>query len=42
MDSKSPAVVYQCAGTLISLSSASVAIKAAANCYVQLLLSVRF
>eukprot|EP01080_Neovahlkampfia_damariscottae_P004160 gene4160-7470_t len=39
LDSKSPAVLYQCAGTLISLSSASVAIKAAANCYVQLLLT---
>lgn len=39
LDSKSPAVLYQCAGTLISLSSSPIAIKAASNCYTQLLLS---
>ncbi|CAA0821260.1 Coatomer subunit beta-1 [Striga hermonthica] len=35
----SAAVVYECAGTLVSLSSAPTAIKAAANTYCQLLLS---
>lgn len=35
----STAVVYECAGTLVSLSSAPTAIRAAANTYCQLLLS---
>lgn len=35
----SAAVVYECAGTLVSLSSAPTAIRAAANTYCQLLLS---
>ncbi|XP_043691929.1 coatomer subunit beta-1-like [Telopea speciosissima] len=35
----SSAVVYECAGTLVSLSSAPTAIRAAANTYCQLLLS---
>ncbi|KAJ0595040.1 putative clathrin/coatomer adaptor, adaptin-like, coatomer beta subunit, armadillo-like helical [Helianthus annuus] len=35
----SAAVIYECAGTLVSLSSAPTAIKAAANTYCQLLLS---
>ncbi|GJP57401.1 hypothetical protein CLOP_g5 [Closterium sp. NIES-67] len=39
MASPSSAVVYECAGTLIALSSAPTAIRAAANCYCQLLLS---
>lgn len=39
MSSPSTAVVYECAGTLIALSSAPTAIRAAANCYCQLLLS---
>eukprot|EP00270_Netrium_digitus_P008466 TRINITY_DN2533_c0_g1_i1.p1 TRINITY_DN2533_c0_g1~~TRINITY_DN2533_c0_g1_i1.p1 ORF type:complete len:952 (-),score=238.19 TRINITY_DN2533_c0_g1_i1:259-3114(-) len=37
--SPSTAVVYECAVTLTSLSSAPTAIRAAANCYCQLLLS---
>ncbi|KAK6137830.1 hypothetical protein DH2020_028433 [Rehmannia glutinosa] len=36
---KVSAVVYECAGTLVSLSSAPTAIRAAANTYCQLLLS---
>ncbi|CAI0550560.1 unnamed protein product [Linum tenue] len=39
LNSPSSAVVYECAGTLVSLSSAPTAIKAAANTYGQLLLS---
>ncbi|KAJ4848887.1 hypothetical protein Tsubulata_042586 [Turnera subulata] len=40
LNAPSAAVVYECAGTLVSLSSASaVAVKAAANTYTQLLLS---
>lgn len=39
MSSPSSAVVYECAGTLTALSSAPTAIRAAANCYCQLLLS---
>eukprot|EP00232_Nephroselmis_pyriformis_P004938 CAMPEP_0182913626 /NCGR_PEP_ID=MMETSP0034_2-20130328/38136_1 /TAXON_ID=156128 /ORGANISM="Nephroselmis pyriformis, Strain CCMP717" /LENGTH=928 /DNA_ID=CAMNT_0025050353 /DNA_START=200 /DNA_END=2986 /DNA_ORIENTATION=- len=39
MSSTSTAVVYECAGTLVSLSSAPTAIRAAANCYCQLLVS---
>eukprot|EP00899_Mesostigma_viride_P014322 jgi/Mesvir1/22891/Mv19414-RA.1 len=35
----STAVVYECAGTLVALSSAPTAIRAAANCYCQLLQS---
>ncbi|XP_010539403.1 PREDICTED: coatomer subunit beta-1-like [Tarenaya hassleriana] len=35
----SAAVIYECAGTLVSLSSAPTAIRAAANTYCQLLLS---
>ncbi|XVF35735.1 hypothetical protein REPUB_Repub18cG0171900 [Reevesia pubescens] len=35
----STAVIYECAGTLVSLSSAPTAIRAAANTYCQLLLS---
>jgi len=37
MSAPSGAVVYECAGTLIALSSAPTAIRAAANCYCQLL-----
>eukprot|EP01027_Heterolobosea_sp_BB2_P027070 GEZU01042272.1.p1 GENE.GEZU01042272.1~~GEZU01042272.1.p1 ORF type:complete len:585 (-),score=139.12 GEZU01042272.1:23-1777(-) len=37
LTSKSPAVLYQCAGTLVSLSSSPTAVKAAAGCYTQLL-----
>ena len=33
------AVVYECAGALVSLSSAPTAIRAASNCYCQLLQS---
>jgi coatomer subunit beta len=32
-------VVYECAVTLVSLSSAPTAVRAAANCYCQLLVS---
>eukprot|EP00897_Mesotaenium_endlicherianum_P005514 jgi/Mesen1/4991/ME000248S04270 len=39
MQSEHTAVVYECAGTLTALSSAPTAIRAAANCYCQLLLS---
>ncbi|CAN1843769.1 Coatomer subunit beta-1 [Linum perenne] len=39
LNAPSSAVVYECAGTLVSLSSAPTAIKAAANTYGQLLLS---
>jgi vesicle coat complex subunit len=37
--SSSTAVVYECAVTLVSLSSAPTAVRAAANCYCQLLVS---
>lgn len=40
LDSKTPSVLYQCAVTLISLSASPIAIRAAANCFTQLLLSV--
>lgn len=39
LDSKSNAVLYQCAGTLVSLSTSPAAIRASARCYIQLLLS---
>jgi coatomer subunit beta len=39
LSANSSAVVYECAGTLVSLSSAPTAIKAAASTYCQLLLS---
>ncbi|XP_051121883.1 coatomer subunit beta-1-like isoform X2 [Andrographis paniculata] len=39
LNAPSAAVVYDCAGTLVSLSSAPTAIRAAANTYCQLLLS---
>ncbi|KAF3456716.1 hypothetical protein FNV43_RR01370 [Rhamnella rubrinervis] len=39
LNALSTAVVYECAGTLVSLSSAPTAIRAAANTYCQLLLS---
>ncbi|CAK9866541.1 unnamed protein product [Sphagnum jensenii] len=39
LNSPSAAVMYECAGTLVSLSSAPTAVRAAANCYCQLLLS---
>lgn len=39
LNAPSTAVVYECAGTLVSLSSAPTAIRAAANTYCQLLLS---
>lgn len=39
LNAQSTAVVYECAGTLVSLSSAPTAIRAAANTYCQLLLS---
>ncbi|KAJ7568643.1 hypothetical protein O6H91_01G041900 [Diphasiastrum complanatum] len=39
LNSNSTAVMYECAGTLVSLSSAPTAIRAAANCYCQLLQS---
>ncbi|KAE8658662.1 Coatomer subunit beta-1 [Hibiscus syriacus] len=39
LNAPSTAVIYECAGTLVSLSSAPTAIKAAANTYCQLLLS---
>jgi len=42
MESKSNAVVYQCAGTLVAVSASPTAIKAAASCYIRLLLSVRY
>jgi Adaptin N terminal region len=39
LQSSSTAVVYECAVTLVSLSSAPTAVRAAANCYCQLLVS---
>ncbi|XP_056845572.1 coatomer subunit beta-1 [Raphanus sativus] len=39
LSATSSAVIYECAGTLVSLSSAPTAIRAAANTYCQLLLS---
>ncbi|PSS07249.1 Coatomer subunit beta-1 like [Actinidia chinensis var. chinensis] len=39
LNAPSSAVVYECAGTLVTLSSAPTAIRAAANTYCQLLLS---
>ena len=39
LQSTSTAVVYECAVTLVSLSQAPTAIRAAANCYCQLLVS---
>ncbi|KAL2652816.1 hypothetical protein R1flu_020944 [Riccia fluitans] len=39
LSSPSTAVMYECAGTLVSLSSAPTAIRAAANTYCQLLMS---
>ncbi|KAJ8758820.1 hypothetical protein K2173_000541 [Erythroxylum novogranatense] len=39
LNAPSSAVIYECAGTLVSLSSAPTAIRAAANTYGQLLLS---
>ena len=39
LQSLSTAVVYECAVTLVSLSQAPTAIRAAANCYCQLLVS---
>ncbi|XP_010483206.1 PREDICTED: coatomer subunit beta-1 [Camelina sativa] len=39
LNARSSAVTYECAGTLVSLSSAPTAIRAAANTYCQLLLS---
>jgi coatomer subunit beta len=39
LNSPSPSVMYECAATLVSLSSAPTAIRAAANTYCQLLLS---
>lgn len=37
LNSSSPAVRYEAAGTLVTLSSAPTAIKAAANCYIELI-----
>jgi len=37
LNSTSPAVRYEAAGTLVTLSSAPTAIKAAANCYIELI-----
>lgn len=37
LNSNSPAVRYEAAGTLVTLSSAPTAIKAAANCYIELI-----
>ncbi|KZV24781.1 Coatomer, beta subunit isoform 1 [Dorcoceras hygrometricum] len=39
LNAPSAAVIYECAGTLVSLSSAPTAIRAAANTYCQLLMS---
>lgn len=39
LDSRSTAVVYECAVTLVQLSNAPTAIRAAANCFCQLLVS---
>ncbi|RXG56140.1 Coatomer subunit beta [Armadillidium vulgare] len=38
LNSSSPAVRYEAAGTLVTLSSAPTAIKAAANCYIELII----
>ena len=40
LQSSSSAVVYECAVTLVSLSQAPSAVRAAANCFCQLLVSV--
>ena len=40
LQSNSPAVRYEAAGTLITLSSAPAAIKAVASCYVDLIVKV--
>lgn len=37
METKSPSVMYQCASTLVSLSSSPAAIKHSAQCYIRLL-----
>jgi coatomer subunit beta len=37
LNSSSPAVKYEAAGTLITLSSAPSAVKAAASCYIELI-----
>ena len=37
LNSSSPAVRYEAAGTLVTLSSAPTAIKAAASCYIELI-----
>ena len=39
LQSPSTAVVYECAGTLVALSQAPTAVRAAANCWCQLLVS---
>lgn len=39
LDSNKPAVVYDCATTLVALSQAPTAIRAAANCFCQLLVN---
>jgi coatomer subunit beta len=39
LQSPSAAVVYECASSLVNLSQAPTAIRAAANCYCQLLVS---
>jgi coatomer subunit beta len=39
LQTNNTAVVYECAGALVSLSSAPTAIRAASNCYCQLLQS---
>lgn len=39
LESRSTAVVYECAVTLVSLSNAPTAVRAAANCFCQLLVS---
>lgn len=39
LQSRSTAVMYECAVTLVSLSSAPTAVRAAANCFCQLLVS---
>lgn len=39
LQSPSAAVTYECAGTLTGLSQAPTAVRAAANCYCQLLVS---
>ncbi len=39
LQSRSTAVVYECAVTLVSLSNAPTAVRAAANCFCQLLVS---